>query len=266
MTSDAELLAEATHLLEKRTPLALCTIIEKKGSGPRNVGAKMLVSDNGKTFGTIGGGAFERALIDECMKALSERKARTVRFNMTDEEGAGKVATGLICGGETAVFIDVLEADPRLIIVGSGHVALPLARIADIVGFDVTIVDDNAEQANDERFPMAKKIITDDFASAANQLDVRSDDVVVIAHGDHNYDYIALKALAEKRAGYLGLLGSKTKVAHLVKRLQSDCMSPERLDVLHAPVGIAIGAQTPEEIAISILAEVIQYTRTERPR
>lgn len=262
MTSDVGMLAEARRLLEQETRLALCTVIEKKGSGPRDVGTKMIVREDGTTYGTIGGGPLEKALVDECMKALQERTARTVTFNMAREGGAGTVATGLICGGQMAVFIDVLEPDPRLIIVGSGHVALPLARLADVVGFGVTIIDDDAERANQERFPMAEKIVTGDFATAVGELGVCPDDFVVIAHGDPERDYIALKTIAEKKPAYIGLLGSKTKVAHLVQRLHSHGVSAEELTMLHAPVGVAIGAQTPEEIGISILAEVIRHKRS----
>ncbi len=266
MTSDLGMLAEARRLLEHKTRLALCTIIEKKGSGPRDVGTKMIVGEDGLTYGTIGGGTFEKTLVDECVKALREGTARTVRFNMTPGKKAGTVATGLICGGETAAFIDVLEADPRLVIVGSGHVALSLAQLADVVGFSVTIVDDNAEHANDERFPTVEKIVTGDFAAVVGDLQVRSTDFVVIAHGDPDCDYTALKTIAEKKPAYIGLLGSRTKVAQIVQRLQSDGISGESLTMLHAPVGIAIGAQTPEEIGISILAEVIQHKRNTKRR
>ncbi len=266
MTSDVELLAEARRLLEQGTRLTLCTIIEKKGSGPRDIGTKMIVGEDGTMYGTIGGGTLEKALVDECTKVLREHTARTVTFSMTREGEEGMVATGLICGGQMTVFIDVLEPDPRLIIVGSGHVALPLARLADVVGFAVTIIDDDAERANEERFPMAERIIAGDFANAVGELEVCPDDFIVIAHGDPEYDYIALKTIAEKKPAYIGLLGSRTKVAQFLERLQSHGIRAEDLTVLHAPVGVAIGAQTPEEIGISILAEVIRHKRNEKHR
>ncbi|MGZ4920295.1 MAG: XdhC family protein [Halobacteriota archaeon] len=266
MTSDADMLAEARRLLENGTRLALCTVIEKRGSGPRGVGTKMLVAEGGTTCGTIGGGPLEKALVGECVKALQERTARTVTFDMTRDGGSGTVSTGLICGGQMVVFIDILEPDSRLLIVGSGHVAVSLARLADVVGFSVTVIDDDAEGANEERFPMADRIVTSDFANAVAKLEVRPDDFVVIAHGDPDYDYTALKIIAERKPAYIGLLGSRTKVAHLLQRLESDGMSVEELTMLHAPVGVGIGAQTPEEIGISILAEVIRHKRNETQR
>ncbi|MGZ4912996.1 MAG: XdhC family protein [Halobacteriota archaeon] len=261
MTADVDMLTEAMRLLEQGMRLALCTIIEKQGSGPRDIGTKMIVREDGITYGTIGGGTLERALVDECVKTLQERTVRTITFNLTGGERAGTVATGLICGGQMVVFIDVLEPDPRLIIVGSGHVALPLARLADVVGFGVTIIDDDAERANEGCFPMAETIVVGDFTNVVSEFKVRPDDFVVIAHGNPERDYAALKAIAEKKPAYIGLLGSKTKVAHLVKRLQWDGISVEELTMLHAPVGVTIGAQTPEEIGISILAEIIQHKR-----
>ncbi len=265
MTSDVAMLAEARRLLERGTRVAWCTVVEKRGSGPRGVGTKMVVAEGGTTYGTIGGGPLEQALVEECGKALRERTARTVTFDMTRDAGPGTIPTGLICGGQMAVFIDVLEPDSRLIIVGSGHVAESLARLADVVGLSVTVVGDAAQQATDKRFPHADRIVTGDVAAAIGELEVRPDDFVVIAHGAPDYDYTALKVMAEKKPAYIGLLGSRTKVAHLLERLRSDGTNAEDLTTLHAPVGVPIGAQTPEEIGISILAEVIQHKR-ERTR
>ncbi|MFZ1020425.1 MAG: XdhC family protein [Halobacteriota archaeon] len=264
MTSDVDILTEARRLLKKGTRLALCTVIEKKGSGPREVGAKMIVREGGATYGTIGGGALEKALVDQCIRALEEHTGRTVTFNMTSDRKLRMIETGLMCGGQMTVFVDTVEPDPRLIIVGSGHVALPLARLAEIVGFGIIIIDDDAERATEERFPTAERVITGDFASAVGDLEVYPTDFVVIVHGEPEHDYIALKTMVAKKPTYIGLLGSRTKVAHLVRRLQTDGIGAGELTMLHAPVGVAIGAQTPEEIGISILAEVIRHKRAHR--
>jgi xanthine dehydrogenase accessory factor len=261
MTTDLEILKEATRLLESGTKLALCTVIEKRGSGPREPGAKMIVEENGETFGTIGGGTLEMALINASIEALKEAKPRKVVFNLTRNEKEGAIETGLICGGELTLFIDVVAPKSRLIIVGSGHIACPLARLAEIVGFRLTIVDDNPKLANKEQFPMAERIITGDFAEILGELDVGPKDLVVIVHGEPEHDYIALRKMVEKKPAYVGLLGSRTKVATLVKRLRSDGISEKDLEVLHAPLGLDIGAQTPEEIGISVLAEIIQCER-----
>jgi len=263
MTSDVDILTEARRVLENGKQLALCTVIEKKGSGPREVGTKLIVRENGATYGTIGGGALEKALVDACTEAFGDGKGRTVTFDMAGDGRQGTIETGLMCGGQMTVFIDIIEPDTRLIIVGSGHVALALAQLAEIIGLGVTIIDDDAERAIEERFPMAESVITGDFASALQELNVYPDDFVVIAHGEPEHDYIALTTLAAKKPAYIGLLGSRTKVANLMQRLQTDGISAGELAILHAPAGVAIGAQTPEEIGISILAEVIRYKRSQ---
>ena len=173
MPSDLEILNEAARLLEKGKSLALCTVVEKKGSGPRDVGAKMIVSEDGTTYGTIGGGNVERALVDECLKAIKEHKSRKVTFNLNKNQKEGTVGTGMICGGELTVLIDVIEPTPRLVIVGAGHVALPLAKLASTVGFKVVIVDDERKLANKEQFPMAENIVAGDYAQVLSDIRVK---------------------------------------------------------------------------------------------
>src|SRR5208283_4082377 len=261
MPSDLEILNEAAHLLETGTSLALCTVIEKKGSGPRDVGAKMIVKADGTTYGTIGGGNVERALIVECLKAIKEHKSRKVTFNLSKNPKEGTVGAGMICGGELTVLVDVIEPASRLVIVGTGHVALPLAKLASTAGFKVVIVDDERKLANKEKFPMAETIIAGDYAQVLSEFALSPNDSVVIAHGEPEHDYAALKAVIEKNAAYVGLLGSLTKKEILTKRLRTEGVGEAHIKALHAPLGLDIGAQTPEEIGISILAEIIQSQR-----
>jgi len=260
MATDVEILKEATRLLEGGKRVALCTVIEKKGSGPRDIGGKMVVSEEGETFGTIGGGNLERALINESLKALREGKPKKAVFSLHKGGGGEAVETGLICGGELTMFIDVIEPKHRLILIGAGHVAWPLAKLADIVGFSLVVVDDNEELANRERFPMAE-VITGNFNEILDKLEVGPRDFVVIVHGEPEHDYLALEKIIKRRPAYIGLLGSKAKAATLVKRLKEAGISDEDFKPLHAPLGLDIGAQTPEEIAVSILAEIINEKR-----
>ena len=260
MATDVEILKELVRFLEGGKRAALCTIIEKKGSGPRDIGGKMIVSEDGKTIGTVGGGNLERALINESLKAVREGKPRKAVFSLHKGGGEEAVETGLICGGELTMFIDVIEPKYRLILIGAGHVSWPLAKLADIVGFSLVVVDDNEKLANRERFPMAE-VITGNFNEILDKLDVGPRDFVVIVHGEPEHDYLALEKIIKKRPAYVGLLGSKAKATTLVKRLKEAGISDEDLKLLHAPVGLDIGAQTPEEIGISILAEVINERR-----
>lgn len=266
MAADLEIFREALRLLENGKKVALCSLIEKVGSGPRDVGAKILVSQDGETTGTIGGGSLERFLVDESLKALKEGKPRKVAFSLTPSKKDGSINTGLICGGELTVFIDVIEPKPRLIVIGAGHVAWPLARLAEVVGFGLIIVDDDGKLACRERFPMAEKIVVGNFDKILTKLDVDSKDSVVIVHGEPEHDYLALEKIVKKKPAYVGLLGSRTKVATLVQRVRTKGVDEASLKVLHAPLGLDIGAQTPEEIAVSILAEIIQIRRGKRGR
>lgn len=257
MATDVEMLSEMIRLLESGKKVALCTLIEKVGSGPRNIGAKMIVCEDGRTAGTIGGGNMERALIEEAIKALRDGKPQKVIFSLHKGKKKGTIETGLICGGELTIFIDVIKPKQRLIIIGAGHMAGPLAKLADIIGFSLTVIDDNEELANKERYPMAERIITGNFSEALDKVEVGPSDIVVIVHGEPEHDYMALEKTLKRKPAYIGLLGSRAKIATLVKRLKAAGVSDEDLEPLHAPIGLDIDAQTPEEIGISILAEII---------
>ena len=264
MPSDLEILNETAHLVERGKSVALCTVVEKKGSGPRDVGAKMIVREDGTTFGTVGGGNVERALIDESLKAIKEHKSRKVTFNLNKSQKEGTVGTGMICGGELTMLIDVIETAPRLVIVGTGHVALPLAKLASNVGFKVVIVDDERKLASKEKFPMAETIIAGDYAKVLGEFAFNPTDSVVIVHGEPVHDYAALKAVIEKNTAYVGLLGSRKKKEVLTEKLRSEGVKEAPIEALHTPTGLDIGAQTPEEIGISILAEIIQSQRKQQ--
>lgn len=258
MTTDVEILKTLMRFLESGKKVALSTVIDKKGSGPREPGAKMIISEDGQTFGTIGGGSLETALVNESLKTIKEGKPKKAVFSLSEGGGGEAIKTGLICGGELTIFIDVIEPKQKLILIGAGHIALPLAKLADIVGFDVVVVDDNAELANKDRFPMAKEIITGDFNEILDKIEVKPRDFIVIVHGEPEHDYLALEKVIKMKPAYVGLLGSKAKAATLIKRLKEAGISEEELKPLHAPLGLDIGAQTPEEIAVSILAEIIK--------
>jgi xanthine dehydrogenase accessory factor len=261
MPTDLQLLNEAARILQARNTLVLCTVVEKKGSGPRDVGAKMLVTGDGKTCGTIGGGNVERALIEASLDAIKEGKSRTVTFSLSQSHREGTVGTGMICGGELTVLANVIEPTPRLIIVGAGHVAEPLTRLASNSGFEVTIIDDETKIATKEKFPTAQTILAGNYNQTLNAFAANPNDAVVVAHGEPEHDYTALKSMIGKNPAYVGLLGSKTKAKLLTERLRREGVTEEQLKVLHAPVGLDIGAETPEEIGVSILAEIISLKR-----
>lgn len=258
--SETEIFTRLTQLLGEGRRAVLCTIVEKTGSGPRDVGAKMLVDPDGGTFGTIGGGDMERKLVEEALEALKEGRPRTLSFALGTEPKEGAVAVDSKCGGEVKVFLDVIKPDPRLILLGSGHIAKPLAEFAHRAGFEVVVIDD-AETATRERFPMAKEIHGGRFEEELRRLEVKPSDFVAVVHGETSHELAALKNMLRHRPTYIGLLGSRNKAAEHKKQLMAEGFPKEEVEAIHAPIGLSIGAETPEEIAVSIVAELIKARR-----
>ena len=249
-----------TRLLGEGRGAVLCTLIEKTGSGPRDVGAKMLVDPDGGTFGTIGGGGMERRLVVEALDALMEGRPRTLTFALGVEPGEGAVAVDSKCGGEVKIFLDVVKPDPRLIVVGSGHIAKPLAELAHMAGFEVTVVDD-ASTATRERFPTAREIRAGPFREELDRVEVRPFDFVAIVHGETGSELAALRSMLRRGPAYIGLLGSRNKAAEHRGRLLAEGFKRDEVEAVRAPIGLDIGAETPEEIAVSIVSELIRARR-----
>lgn len=246
-----EALAEA---LRRGESAALVTIVRTQGSTPQRVGAKMLVFPDGRTVGTIGGGCYEQDAFWKAKQALETRRPQLVRYELSDDLAE---ETGLICGGQMEVFIEPLEPPPHLYLIGAGHVAYQLARLAATVGFRIHVVDDREKFANAERFPDAEEIVVDSIPDWLHRAEIPSTAYVVILTRGHKHDLDALRGLAARDLRYLGLIGSRAKVARLYEALLAESMPPECLRRVHAPVGLDIGAVTPQEIAVSILAELI---------
>lgn len=258
---DLELLSVALDLLRDGMVIALCTIIGKEGSAPRSVGSKMIVCEDGRVYGTIGGGDFERLLVREALKAIRMRKSCVKSFSLGMVRD-GDISTGLICGGRLTVFIDVIEPRPRLIVLGAGHIAKPLVEIASIVGFETVVVDDKSDFASRERFPSAGEIYVKSVDEFFNEFEFSGNDFIVIVYGDIYRDYEALKRALSLNLRYVGLIGSKRKIDSFKSKLISEGFSDVTFNILYAPIGIDINAETPEEIAVSIIAEVIKVYRS----
>lgn len=263
---DEQVLLTALEGLRRGQKVALCTLVEKVGSAPRDVGAKMAVFVDGRTSGTVGGGTFERLVVREAVGALNTGRPGTVNFSFGGKGVPGSIDTGQICGGTATVFMDVLDPSHRLVIVGGGHIGFPLARLADTLGLKVCVVDDKEEMANRERFPMAKELILDKrFDRALERARLNESDLVAIVYGELDHDFQALVAAVKSDARYVGLLGSRRKISEFMKRLRKENVKAERLKGrLFAPIGLDIGAETPGEIALSIMAEVVQNLRRKK--
>jgi xanthine dehydrogenase accessory factor len=214
----------------------------------------MLVFSDGRTVGTIGGGCYENDAFWKAREAITHRRPQLIHYELSDDFAQ---ETGLICGGQMDVYIEPIEPSPELYIVGAGHVGFHLARLAHDVGFRIHVVDDREKFANSERFPFAAEIVADDIPTWVARTPLPPHAYVVIVTRGHTNDLEALRALAPRDLRYLGLIGSRAKVARIYDALMADRMPTDLLKPVHAPIGLDIGAVTPQEIAVSILAELI---------
>ena len=262
---DDKLFELITRELNKGKTVALAIIIEKIGSGPRDVGAKMAVLPDGTTLGTLGGGPFERRVIENAIEAIRTGKPRIVKFDFTGKGVKGAIDTGLICGGVLTVYIDVLKPSPNIFIVGAGRIGKPLADIlGGILKYKVIILDPQRELVSKEIFPYARELFIGSPEDIANYVynNARENDIILIVHGEISVDYTVLKKALLSKARYIGLLGSRRKVVEFIKKLVKEGIDIEKIKTkLYAPIGIDIGSETPEEIAVSIASKVITYIR-----
>lgn len=247
------------ELRQKNIPAALVTIIKTSESVPRKVGAKMIVQVDGQIHGTIGGSSVEALVIKEAQKAIKLGQAQIVSHNLRDED---KQDTGMICGGTMKFFIDPIVVPELVYIFGGGHISFQVASLTKKVGFEHIIVDDRAEFASAERFPNALNLIVNDPGVVAKKLEVTNKDYIVIVTRGHKDDYNVLRSIIEKPVRYIGMIASKRKRNQIFGKLRmNDNISDRQLNKIHSPIGIDIGAETPEEIAVSIVAELIKVRR-----
>ncbi len=244
--------------LERGEDAALVTIVSANGSTPQRVGAKMLVFPDGRMVGTIGGGCYENDAFWKAKEAIQTRKPQLVKYDLNDDFAQ---ENGLVCGGQMQVYIEPLESTPRLYVVGAGHVGHNLAKLAATIGFKIHVLDDREKFANQERFPEAESVVVETIPAWLQTADIPSSAYVVIVTRGHTYDLDALRSLAKRDLRYLGLIGSKAKVRRIYDALLEEGMPAEYLQRVHAPVGLDIGAVSPEEIAVAILAELIAVRR-----
>ena len=254
-----EVFAALGEALSRGEEAALVTIVSSNGSTPQRVGAKMLVFGDGRIVGTVGGGCYEHDAIGKARHVLTSRKAITVKYDLNDDFAE---ETGLVCGGQMEVFIEPIEASPAVYIFGAGHVGFYLAKMAHDAGFGVHVIDDRAAFANHERFPFAASVVVDDIPGWLERTQLPSTAYAVIVTRGHRNDLDALRALAPRDLRYIGLIGSRAKVARLYDQLLADTsIDPALLERIHAPIGLDLGAVTPQEIAVSITAELIAVRR-----
>jgi xanthine dehydrogenase accessory factor len=227
----------------------MATVIESLGSAPREEGARMLVKKDGATIGTIGGGAIEKKVAEEALQLMSGGAPRIFRCELKD--------IGMSCGGGMSVFLEPLLPAARLIIFGAGHIGSALSQIGRMLDFTVTVVDNRPEFASPERLPWADTVIAEDYQKALEKLSTSDNTYMIIVTHKHAHDFEILEQLIHKPFCYLGMIGSRSKVAKAFQQLRDKGVSEETIKKIYSPVGISIGANSPAEIAISIAAELV---------
>jgi xanthine dehydrogenase accessory factor len=237
---------------------AIATIVNVRGSIPSFETAKMLIRDDGSSFGTIGGGCVEAEVWQAAREVMESEKPRTLTFNLNQNP---KYDTGLVCGGTLDIFIEPILPPALLYIFGAGHVAFNLYGTAKSAGFDVTIVDDRESYANRERFPEAKEVIAEDYDRAMARINPSQTSYIVIVTRGHKDDMRVLRWAVQTQSRYIGMIGSKRKTISIFRELLKEGLSGQLFERVHAPVGFDIGAITPEEIAVAITAELIAVRR-----
>jgi xanthine dehydrogenase accessory factor len=234
--------------------LAVATMIRANGSTPRKVGAKMLIFPDGNVRHSIGGGVFESLVIQDALQVLETGNPVLKTYSFNQE---GKYATGAVCGGLADVLIEMIKDSPTLFIVGGGHVGQALAKAASLLDFNITIIDDREEFVRPEH--AAEKIkVVQTLPDYSAMPDITENTYVCLVSKGYPSDEAALRHVIKSPAKYIGMIGSQKKIKAVYENLERDGFDPSLLKRVHAPIGIEIEADSPEEIAVSILAEIIR--------
>jgi xanthine dehydrogenase accessory factor len=232
---------------------ALCTVVRTSGSTPRHSTSKMLVYPDSHILGTVGGGELENRVVKEALASLQDNKPRLLAYSMTDPSRGDP---GL-CGGQVEVFVEPIMPSPVVVVVGGGHVGKAVAHLAKWLGYHVVVSDDREEFCTPEANPDADEFYPVPLAELPLHLDINPQTIFILATRGSNVDVAGLPALLDTSAGYIGVIGSRKRWNTTLKELNEQGIIDEKLARVHSPIGLGIGAETPEEIAVSIFAEIL---------
>jgi xanthine dehydrogenase accessory factor len=242
-----------TEIEKNNESAALCTVTKSEGSTPRHVGSKMLVYPDGHFIGTVGGGEVEQRVISEAWMSLDDGQPRYVHYNMVDPS-RGDPGT---CGGQVEVFVEPILPDPLVIVIGAGHVGKAVVHLAKWLGFRVAACDDRTEFCNPETTPDADAYYPVTMDELTKQVKIDKRTFLILTTRGSAVDVAGLAPLLDTPAAYIGIIGSKRRWATTMKGLKEKGVSDEKLAKVHSPIGLELQAETPEEIAVSIMAEVM---------
>lgn len=245
----------ALECKQQNISAALATVVAVKGSSPRDIGAKMLIYSDGRSLGTVGGGAIEKMVEEKAQEIIQSGKSGLFDFELSD--------LNMACGGHMSVFIEALLPLDHLVIFGAGHIGKALTELVTPLGFRATVVDDRTDFAHAGRLPLADEIIAKPYAEAFNEVNLENAYIVIVTHR-HLFDQEVLDYCVQHPYVYLGMIGSKTKVAKSFQELRDKGVSDSVIESIHSPIGLDIGAETPEEIALAIAAEMVDVRAKKR--
>ncbi len=249
---------EIVRLRKLGQKCALATIVQVKGSIPSYESAKLLVREDGSFVGTIGGGCVEAEVWTAAREVIETGKPRHLTFSLGQDAAYDN---GLICGGQLNIFVEPVTPQPRAFIFGGGHVSKSISKVANLAGFATVIVDDREAFANPERFPEADETYADEYEAVFPKLPVTSTSYLIIVTRGHRDDMRVLRWAVGTPAKYIAMIGSKRKTISVIHELEKEGFPREAFEKIFAPMGLEIGAESPEEIAISVVAEMIAVRR-----
>jgi xanthine dehydrogenase accessory factor len=249
---------ELVRLRDRGQKCALATIVQVKGSIPSFQSAKLLVREDGSMIGTIGGGCVEAEVWNAARDVISTGKPRHMSFSLGQDAAYDN---GLICGGQLDVFVECVNPQPAAFVFGGGHISKSLAKVLDLAGFRVAVIDNRETYANKERFPEASEVHAEEYEDVYPKLNITEASYIVIVTRGHRDDMRVLRWAITTRARYISMIGSRRKVIAVIRELEKEGVPATAFERVYAPMGLEIGAESPEEIAISVAAEMIAMRR-----
>ncbi|MHB8653967.1 MAG: XdhC family protein [Terriglobia bacterium] len=257
-----DIYAEIARLRKEGRKAALATIIQVQGSIPSYESSKILVRDDGSIVGTVGGGCVEAEVWAVAQDVMREEKPRRLHFNLNSNP---EYDNGLICGGSLDIFIEPILAAPTVFLFGGGHVSLAISKIASMAGFDTVVIDDREAFAAKERFPEARETYSGEWEEIFPKLKINEFSYLALVSRGHKGDLTCLRWAVTTRARYIGMIGSRRKFIEICKVLEGEGVPAEKLERVHSPIGLDIGALTPDEIGVAVVAEMIAIRRNAAP-
>lgn len=241
--------------------VATATVIATSPNAPVLLGAKLLVRSNGETTGSLGGGAVEEAVVADCREGLRHHLLETYHYTPDGQRLDHLSRSALASRSYYSVLIEVFEPPVTLLVVGGGHIGKALTQLGALLGFSVAVVDERPDYCNAERFPEADHLLCGDYAEMLRGFPISPNTFIVLVTRGHKQDELSLREVIRSPARYIGMIGSKRRVTAVLQHLLAEGVAPEAVQRVHSPIGLDIGAETPEEIAVAIMAEIVLVRR-----